>query len=114
MRAIAAIPLRPLSPGALSSAARSDQSSVGRAGAKCGRGSDMIRRMRPSVLACLFVIAVNSKISVAQTGEPEHAAGRSHNERLGTVSFANSGSRAAQAPFQRGVALLHSFEYSQA
>jgi tetratricopeptide (TPR) repeat protein len=33
---------------------------------------------------------------------------------LGAVSFANSGAAAAQAPFQRGLALLHSFEYEQA
>ena len=33
---------------------------------------------------------------------------------LGAVSFANSGAAAAQAPFQRGLALLHSFEYDQA
>ncbi|HUR93299.1 MAG TPA: tetratricopeptide repeat protein, partial [Gemmatimonadales bacterium] len=34
--------------------------------------------------------------------------------RLGTVSFPNSGSRAAQRPFLRGVLLLHSFEYDDA
>ena len=33
---------------------------------------------------------------------------------LGAVSFANSGAAAAQAPFQRGLAFLHSFEYDQA
>jgi tetratricopeptide (TPR) repeat protein len=33
---------------------------------------------------------------------------------LGAVSFANSGAAAAQAPFQRGVAFLHNFEYDQA
>ncbi len=33
---------------------------------------------------------------------------------LGRVSFPNSGSAAAQAPFLRGVALLHSFEYEDA
>jgi tetratricopeptide (TPR) repeat protein len=69
--------------------------------------------MRQLVLACLLGIAGNSKIADAQADEHEHGAS-SHNERLGTVSFANSGSRAAQAPFQRGVALLHSFTYYQA
>jgi tetratricopeptide (TPR) repeat protein len=34
--------------------------------------------------------------------------------RLGTVSFPNSGSKAAQRPFIRGVLLLHSFEYEDA
>ena len=33
---------------------------------------------------------------------------------LGRISFANSGSAAAQAPFIRGVLLLHSFEYDDA
>ena len=35
-------------------------------------------------------------------------------QELGEVSFANSGARAAQEPFQRGLALLHSFEYEEA
>ncbi len=34
--------------------------------------------------------------------------------QLGTVAFPNSGNEAAQAPFLRGVALLHSFEYVDA
>lgn len=34
--------------------------------------------------------------------------------RLGTISFPNSGARAAQQPFIRGVLLLHSFEYEDA
>ena len=33
---------------------------------------------------------------------------------LGSVSFANSGAAAAQAPFLRGLALLHNFEYGDA
>ncbi|HLL46406.1 MAG TPA: hypothetical protein VK399_06845, partial [Longimicrobiaceae bacterium] len=33
---------------------------------------------------------------------------------LGTVAFRNSGAPAAHEPFQRGVALLHSFEYGEA
>ena len=33
---------------------------------------------------------------------------------LGEVAFANSGARAAQAPFLRGFALLHNFEYDRA
>jgi tetratricopeptide (TPR) repeat protein len=34
--------------------------------------------------------------------------------RLGTISFPNSGAKAAQKPFIRGVLLLHSFEYADA
>lgn len=33
---------------------------------------------------------------------------------LGHISFLNSGARAARAPFLRGIALLHSFEYEDA
>src|SRR5881397_1134995 len=34
--------------------------------------------------------------------------------RLGTIDFPTSGAPAAQAPFVRGVLLLHSFEYQDA
>ena len=40
--------------------------------------------------------------------------GPSPGPRLGTIAFPNSGSAAAQAPFIRGVLLLHSFEYRDA
>ena len=45
-----------------------------------------------------------------------HAAGHSHDKgpALGTIVFPNSGARAAQTPFLRAVALLHSFEYDDA
>src|SRR5947209_13538692 len=33
---------------------------------------------------------------------------------VGEVAFANSGAPAAQAPFRRGLALLHNFEYADA
>jgi len=35
-------------------------------------------------------------------------------EKLGTVTFTNSCNAAAQAPFNRGIALLHSFEFGRA
>ena len=35
-------------------------------------------------------------------------------DRLGDISFANSGNAAAQAPFIRGVKLLHNFQYDEA
>ena len=44
--------------------------------------------------------------------QADHKAAHTH--ALGTVDFANSGNRAAQPAFQRGVALLHSFEYEDA
>jgi len=42
------------------------------------------------------------------------AAGSAQAQQLGTISFSNSGSPAAQAPFIRGVLYLHSFEYDEA
>ena len=44
----------------------------------------------------------------------DHAAGAHAGERLGVVDFPNSGAPAAQQPFLRGLALLHSFEYDDA
>src|SRR5688572_10517215 len=35
-------------------------------------------------------------------------------QKLGTISFPNSGATAGQAPFIRGVLLLHSFQYDEA
>ena len=35
-------------------------------------------------------------------------------EQLGVIAFPNSGNQAAQAPFLRGVKLLHSFEFDDA
>jgi tetratricopeptide (TPR) repeat protein len=49
----------------------------------------------------------------ADRAEPPHHHG-DHEHRLGTVEFPNSGATAAQEPFLRGVALLHSFEYEDA
>ncbi|MDB4906130.1 MAG: repeat-containing protein [Gemmatimonadetes bacterium] len=37
-----------------------------------------------------------------------------HTAMVGSVNFHNSGSRAAQAPFQQGVAWLHNFKYQEA
>jgi hypothetical protein len=43
---------------------------------------------------------------------PVHLAAQQ--DRLGTLSFPNSGAAAAQPDFIRGVLLLHSFEYDDA
>jgi tetratricopeptide (TPR) repeat protein len=61
-----------------------------------------------------FVVAallVSAPVRAVQ--EPPHVHGQ-HAHRLGTVLFPNSGGAAAQEPFLRGVALLHSFEYEDA
>jgi tetratricopeptide (TPR) repeat protein len=55
-----------------------------------------------------------SPLAAQEAGHHDHAAGAQGRERIGTVDFANSGSAAAQRPFLRGLALLHSFEYDDA
>lgn len=59
---------------------------------------------RRAVLIALAALPVARTVLVAQ-----HAP--SANEQIGVVSFANSGARAAQPDFLRGLALLHSFMY---
>lgn len=48
---------------------------------------------------------------LAQEPPHEHAV---YGHKLGTIAFPNSGAASAQAPFLRGIALLHSFEYRDA
>lgn len=57
-----------------------------------------------ALLACLPTVAV-----AGQTNQKE-----AHSHALGSVNFKNSGNLAAQEAFQRGVALLHNFEYEDA
>jgi tetratricopeptide (TPR) repeat protein len=64
--------------------------------------------MRHGLLITLLTIA--PAMVVAQ----EHEHGGMAGEKLGTVHFANTCSPAAQPAFTRGVALLHSFEFSRA
>ena len=65
--------------------------------------------------AIMLLVAFTSIGAAApvRAQEPPHAHGE-HAHRLGTVDFPNSGSPAAQEPFLRGIALLHSFEYEDA
>jgi hypothetical protein len=59
-------------------------------------------RERSFLLTLVFLAAVQPTAGSAQTAG------------LGSVSFPNSGGPRAQAPFLRGLALLHSFEYADA
>jgi tetratricopeptide (TPR) repeat protein len=59
-------------------------------------------------LVVLFLLA--SMTALSDEGEHHLAA----NEKLGTVSFPISCRASVQKPFERGVALLHSFEYGEA
>ena len=63
-----------------------------------------------AVAAALSVFATPASL---RSQEPPHAHGE-EGHRLGTVDFPNSGAAAAQEPFRRGIAFLHSFEYPDA
>ena len=67
-------------------------------------------------LLAATLLAVLCLVSCGPTGpEPDSAAAELvHIEGFGSLSFPNSGNKAAQAPFQRGVLLLHSFEFELA
>ena len=59
----------------------------------------------------LISAAISIAFAATASAQERHAHGAAD---LGVVSFANSGSPSAQVPFQRGIALLHSFEYEEA
>jgi tetratricopeptide (TPR) repeat protein len=61
---------------------------------------------RSPIAAALFVVS-----SATASAQERHSHAGAD---LGVVSFANSGAASAQGPFQRGIALLHSFEYDEA
>jgi tetratricopeptide (TPR) repeat protein len=61
-------------------------------------------------LAAFAFIACLPAVAIAQHTDLKGA----HSHALGSVDFKNSGNHAAQPAFQRGVALLHSFEYDDA
>ena len=69
--------------------------------------------MNRILVSAVITIVSAASLTAQQTGH-DHAPGAHSTERLGKVSFANSGSPKAQAPFLRGLALLHSFEYEDA
>lgn len=65
-----------------------------------------------ALAAAILVIGSPPKLAAQQV---RHGAdGHSHAPALGTIDFPNSGARAAQPAFLRGMALLHSFEYEDA
>jgi len=68
-------------------------------------------------LLALLGLLVASAVAEVRAQDTRRPAGHGHDGKaptLGTVVFPNSGNAAAQAPFLRGVALLHSFGYEQA
>ena len=60
-------------------------------------------------LACSLALGVAASVAAQ-----DHDHGASTAEQLGTVTFATSCNAAAQPRFNRGVALLHSFEFGRA
>ncbi len=58
--------------------------------------------------------AVVFAVALAQVQEQHVHSPSGKASKLGLVAFANSGQQAAQEPFLRGLALLHSFEYEEA
>jgi tetratricopeptide (TPR) repeat protein len=62
------------------------------------------------LLASAALLAAPAALRAQDDGHGAH----SHAPVLGSVTFANSGAAAAQEPFLRGIALTHSFEYSEA
>ena len=67
-------------------------------------------RITKTLLATLVSLSAASPFP-AMAQHEGHPAGGARAPTLGTIVFPNSGNRAAQEPFLRGVALLHSFEY---
>ena len=65
-------------------------------------------RLRPIVLTLVVLLCS------CLTWSDEHHEHFNPNEKLGTVSFPISCAAAVQKPFERGVALLHSFWYDEA
>src|SRR5258708_918179 len=64
-----------------------------------------MKNLRSTFIAALAALAVAGAASGQSAGKPP--------EQLGKVSFANSCAPAAQASFERGVALLHSFWFRE-
>src|SRR3954469_9700854 len=63
----------------------------------------------------LKTLALTLGLGIAATAAAQdHDHGASTSEQLGTVNFETSCSAAAQPQFDRGVALLHSFEFGRA
>lgn len=73
-----------------------------------------VRRLeRPKHGPVVVMLLALSGSAMAQDTHVHESATHTHG-KLGTVVFPNSGARAAQPDFLRGVALLHSFEYETA
>src|SRR6476659_6460429 len=80
-----------------------------------GTGPRAMMRIIPQrVLSSLIVLFLSPAFMLAQDDDHAHHARTVDNRALGRVSFSNSGNAAAQKPFLEGLALIHSFEYTEA
>jgi tetratricopeptide (TPR) repeat protein len=66
----------------------------------------------PKLALLAFICALSLVIDLLATQEPQHY--QDADEQVGTVSFPTSCAPAVQSQFERGVALLYSFEYELA
>ena len=69
---------------------------------------------RMKLLACLLSVCLVCAVSVLAVDDPMQHHHPDPDEKLGTVSFPISCAPPSQKPFERGVALLHSFGYEEA
>src|SRR5687767_6225365 len=67
-----------------------------------------------SAFRLLLALLVPASLVAQEPPVHDHAPGAHAGQKLGTVTFAHSGAAAANAPFLKGLALLHSFEYDDA
>nr|WP_294846961.1 hypothetical protein [uncultured Sphingomonas sp.] len=65
-------------------------------------------------VAALGAIIVAATPATSQSRPQPAATGQTMTSDVGVVAFANSGKPSAQHAFQRGIALLHNFEYERA
>lgn len=69
-------------------------------------------RKLPLIFSALSLLSSSSLLAAQVPDKPEMQ--MPAGDKLGEISFPNSGNAAAQAPFIRGVKLLHNFEYPEA
>jgi hypothetical protein len=73
-----------------------------------------IARLTARGVYLVLALATIAPACAVLAQQPERTEAHEHSLKLGAVHFANTGGPAAQAPFQRGIALLHSYEYADA
>ena len=70
--------------------------------------------MRHGILAATFALTLSASAQTMPGMDMQHHHHEASSEKLGEVHFAVSCKPATKAPFERGIALLHSFGYTEA